>query len=101
MFRNVFGKEIECDTEKTTQRIKFTHIYLMEDLDLEISCDHLAEALLQLREVFGPERRWTTTMDAISIVDPGPIVAGKIKSRLPWVLLFFFMGPISNEDAVR
>ena len=73
----------------------------MEDLDLEISDDHLAEALLQLREVSGPERRWTTTENADPIVGPGPTVVGKSKPRLPWVLLKTFTGPTSNEDAVR
>ena len=73
----------------------------MEDLDLEISDDHLAEALLQLREVSGPERRWTTAEDADPIVGPGPTVVGKSKPRLPWVLLKTFTGPTSNEDAVR
>ncbi len=57
----------------------------MEDLDIEICDDHLAEALLQLREVSSPERRWTPTLDAYPIVGPDPIVVGKSKPRLPWV----------------
>ena len=73
----------------------------MEDLDLDIFDDYLAEALLQLREVYGPERRQTSTVDAYPIIGPGPIVVGKIKPRLPCVLQRTFTGPTSNEDAVR
>jgi hypothetical protein len=73
----------------------------MEDLYLEIFNAHLAKAVLQLKEVSDPERRWTTTMDANPIVGPCPIVVGKRKSRLPWVLLKAFTRPASNEDAVR
>ncbi len=73
----------------------------MEDLDIKFSNDHLAEAPLQLRETYGPESRWTPTVDADPIVGPDPIVVGKIKLRLPWVLLKIFTGPTSNEDAVR
>ena len=94
-------KIIKCDTEKATQKIKFTQIHLIEYLGLEVSYEHLAEALLQLREGGGPERRWTTTVDVNGIVGPDPVVVGKSKPRLHWVLLFFFTGPTSNEDAVR
>jgi hypothetical protein len=85
-------KSIECDTEKATQRNKFTKKYLIEELDLEISDDKLAEALLQLREVFGPERRWTMTMDANSIVGPGPIVVGKKHTQVDLGITDFFYG---------
>jgi hypothetical protein len=73
----------------------------MEDLDLEIFDDHLAKALLKLRQVSRPERRWTMTVDTDPIVGPVPIVVGESKISLPWVLLKTFTGPTSNDDAVR
>ena len=94
-------KVIECDTEKATNYFKLTHIDIMEDLNIKFSNDHLAEALLQLREAYGPESRWTPTGDADPVVGRDPIVVGKSKLRLPWVLLKTFTGPTSNEDAMR
>jgi hypothetical protein len=73
----------------------------MEDIELEIQDDALAEALQLLKEASSSERRWAAVVEGEVDEDHDPIRVSKKKPRLPWHLLKTFRGPNANIDALR
>ena len=73
----------------------------MEDIELDIQDDALAEALQLLKEASSSERRWAAVEEGEVDEDHDPTYVSKQKPRLHWHLLKAFRGPNANKDALR
>jgi len=72
----------------------------MEDIELDIQDDSLAEALQLLKEASSYERGWATTKKGEVDEEHDPPCVSKKIPRLPWHLLKTFRGPNANIDAL-